>query len=221
MKLLLVDDHILFKEGLTSLLGAQVDLTIVGTATSVADAVVEARELKPDLVLMDFNLPDGTGLDATRAILAEQPDTHIVLLTVHDEDDRLFEAIRCGAKGYLLKSVPVKDLLDYLRGVVRGEAAITREMTSRVLAKFAELEPRQTLPEKPVSGLTAREREVLKELNKGATNQQIANRLYISERTVKNHVSRILSKLNLKNRYEAANYAHRYGLDQSSDVSFH
>lgn len=123
MKLLLVDDHILFKEGLTSLLNAQIDLTVAGTAASVAGAVVKARELRPDLVLMNFNLPDGTGLEATRAILAEQPDTPIVFLAAHDDDDRLFEAIRCGAKGFLLKSVPVMDLLFLLHSVAYEAAS--------------------------------------------------------------------------------------------------
>ncbi len=220
MKLLLVDDHILFREGLASLLDAQIGLTVAGTAASAAGAVIKARELQPDLILLNLNLPDGTGVEAAQAILAEQPDAHIVLLTVCDDDARLFEAIRCGAKGYFLKSAPVGELLAYLREAAQGETAVPSQMTGRSLAKFAGQEPRRPLAEKPGSRLTAQEREILKELNKGATNQQIASRLTISEKTVKRHVSKILRKMRLKNRYEAACHTYRYGLIKPSDVSF-
>ena len=147
MKLLLVDDHILFREGLTSLLDSQMDLTVVGAAKSVASAVVKVRELQPDLVLMGFNLPDGTGLDATRSILAERPDTHIVLLTVRDDDERLFEAIRCGAKRYLLKSSPAVEMLDYLRTVSCGETTISQKMTNRILPTVPAMKYGRTMPE--------------------------------------------------------------------------
>jgi len=216
MKILLVDDHVLFREGLASLLSAQPNLTIIGAAKSVHEAIKMARELKPDLILMDFSLPDGTGAEATQAILAEQPNIKIVFLTVHDDDERLFGAIRRGAKGYLLKNTPVDKLLTYLQGMERGEAAISPKMTSRVMEKFAELEPKQMTPQSESVDLTTRELQVLRQLDTGASNQEIADRLFISERTVKNHVSRILAKLNLKNRYEAANYARRKGITRSS-----
>ena len=126
MKILLVDDHVLFREGLTGLINSQPDLSVVGAADSVQEAIVKASALKPDIILMDFGLPDGTGLDATIAILDESPDTKIVFLTMHEDDDRLFKALRSGAKGYLLKNTSVNKLLSFIRGVQQGKAAITR-----------------------------------------------------------------------------------------------
>jgi NarL family two-component system response regulator LiaR len=212
MRVLLVDDHVLFREGIASLLGTQADLKVVGGAGNVREAIEQARELEPELVLMDFVLPDGTGVEATEAILADSPNTKIVFLTVFDDDKRLFAAIRSGAKGYLPKSVAVDDLLIYLRRVERGDAAITPDLTARILDKFAQLEPNGTLPHSAVADLTERERQVLGELATGATNQEIARRLVISEQTVKNHVSHILAKLKLKSRYEAADVARRFGI---------
>ncbi|MFQ5399830.1 MAG: response regulator [Anaerolineae bacterium] len=212
MRILLVDDHVLFREGIASLIIAQPNLEIAATAETVAEAVELAQEVKPDVILMDFTLPDGTGLDATRAILAEQPEINIVFLTVHDDDERLFAAIRSGARGYLLKNVTVTKLLDYLHGLERGEAAISRALTTRLMQRLAQLESMSSGNTYVCSGLTARELEILRELDSGATNREIADRLVISERTVKNHVSNILSKLNLRNRYQAANYARLHGL---------
>ncbi|MCP4423729.1 MAG: response regulator transcription factor [Chloroflexi bacterium] len=212
MKILLVDDHILFREGLASLLNSQPDLTVAGFAETVQDAVVKASQLQPDLILMDFGLSDGTGLDATRIILDKYPYMKIIFLTMHEDDEPLFEAIRCGAKGYLLKNVPVAKLLSYIRGVENGEAAISRSMTTRVLNQFSQTKPLRAPTLTTQNVLTAREIEILRELDTGATNRQIANRLVISERTVKNHVSNILSKLSLKNRREAANFARQHGL---------
>ena len=212
MRILLVDDHVLFRQGLVGLLNAQPGCEVVGEANSVREARLMAYQLRPDVVLMDFGLPDGTGLDATQAILAELPDINIVFLTVHEEDDRLFAAIRCGAKGYLLKNVPIAKLLSFLEGLERGEAAISRVMASRILDEFARLRPDGPTSPLPSSDLTTREMEVLNHLVTGATNFEIADRLVISENTVKNHVRNILAKLNLKNRREAANYARQQGL---------
>jgi DNA-binding NarL/FixJ family response regulator len=215
MRVLLVDDHVLFREGIASLLGTQADLNVVGGAGNVREAIEKARELEPELVLMDFVLPDGTGVEATEAILADSPHTKIVFLTVYDDDKRLFAAIRSGAKGYLPKSVAVDDLLIYLRRVGRGDAAITPDLTARILDKFAQLEPRGAVPHTAVADLTERERQVLGELATGATNQEIARRLVISEQTVKNHVSHILAKLKLRSRYEAADVARRIGIPRN------
>jgi two-component system NarL family response regulator len=216
MRILIVDDHVLFRDGLVSLLSAQPDFDVVGQAGTVCEAIQLADDLEPDLVLMDFGLPDGTGLDATQAILAERPETKIVFLTVHEQDDRLFAAIRSGAKGYLLKNVPVSKLVGYLRGVERGEPAISPDMTSHILAEFARLDPVPDPGPAELGELTQREVEVLRELARGATNLEIARRLCVSENTVKNHVRSILAKLNLQNRHEAASFAHRYGVAQSS-----
>ena len=212
MKVLIVDDHILFREGLVSLLDSQPDITVIGEAGCVQEAIAIARELEPDLILMDFGLPDGTGLDATQAILAERPDSKIVFLTVHEQDDRLFAAIRSGAKGYLLKNVPVSKLLDYLRGVERGEAAISPAMTNQILEEFARGGAARDPGPDELGELTSRELEVLRELATGASNQEIAERLVISENTVKVHVRNVLAKLDLRNRREAASYARRHGL---------
>jgi len=210
MRILLVDDHVLFRQGLVTLLEAQPDFTVVGQVGSVQEAVEAATGIETDLILMDFSLPDGTGLDATQKILARRPDAKIVFLTVHEEDDRLFAALRCGAKGYLLKNVPISKLLTFLRGVEYGEAAISRKMASRILDEFARMEPaaqRAPAPKTPGNDLTTRELEVLEELTTGASNREIADRLVIAENTVKNHMRNILNKLNLKNRREAAHFA--------------
>lgn len=212
MKILLVDDHVLFREGLRSLLDAQPDFEVVGEASTVQETIEAAHKLQPDLVLMDFGLPDGTGLEATQAILADRPETNIVFLTVHEDDHRLFAAIRGGAKGYLLKNVPVGQLLAMLRGVERGEAALLPEMTSRILVEFSRLKPTPELERNGVGELTSRELEVLQQLATGATNREIADRLIIAENTVKNHVRSILTKLNLRNRREAASFAHNHHL---------
>ena len=202
MRILLVEDHILFQESLGRLLDAQPDISIVGGATSVLEAVVKARQLKPDVILMDFTLPDGTGVEATQAILTEHPTIKIIFLTIHEEDEKIFDAIRHGAVGYLPKNVTSSHLLAYLRGLERGEVAIQPEFTARILKEFAHLPPREDVTAEAASRLTARQREILRELKTGATNRQIAARLVISEQTVKNHVSRVLKKLNIKSRHE-------------------
>ena len=211
-RLLLVDDHTLFREGIANLLAGQPDFTVIGAAGSVQQAIVMARDLQPDLVLMDFTLPDGTGLEATYAILGERPETKIVFLTVHEEDERLFAAIRSGAKGYMLKNVPVARLLERLRGLERNEAAIGPDMTSRVLEEFSRTRPGHQAGHSALAQLTPRETDVLRTLARGATNRDIAEHLFITENTVKNHVGNILSKLNLPNRREAARFACQYGL---------
>ena len=202
MRILLVEDHILFQESLGRLLDGQPDITVVGGATTVLDAVYKARQLKPDVILMDFTLPDGTGVDATKKILSEQPATKIIFLTIHEEDEKIFDAVRHGALGYLPKNVTSASLLGYLRGLERGEVAIQPEFTARILREFAHLSPREDMIEEAAAKLTARQREILRELKTGASNRQIAAKLVISEQTVKNHVSRVLKKLNIKSRHE-------------------
>ncbi|MCL7452913.1 MAG: response regulator transcription factor [Anaerolineae bacterium] len=204
MRILLVDDHVLFREGVESLLAAQPDLDVIGEAGSVAEAIALARQFQPELILMDFVLPDGTGLDATTAILADLPQVQIVFLTFHDDDERLFAALRAGAKGYLLKNVSSAELLAKLRGVRDGQAALTPDKVTRVLDEFARQAPAPAQPEAVTEELTPREREVLAELATGASNHEIAVRLVISVSTVKKHVTSILDKLNVPNRREAA-----------------
>ena len=216
MRILIVDDHILFREGLTSLLRSQNDMDVVGECGSVHEAVDMASQVRPDVVLMDFSLPDGTGLEATRAILIQLPQTQIIFLTVHDNDERMISAMRAGAKGYLLKNLSVNKLLASLRALERGEAAISRVMMARVLQEFSQPSPPPVTDPSPLVGLTSREIEVLQELADGITNQEIATRLFISENTVKNHIHNILEKLGLHNRREAIDFARKHGLFLSS-----
>lgn len=218
MKILLVDDHVLFREGLASLLDIQPDMTVLGEAASAQEAIVKARELKPDTILMDISMPGGTGLDAAKQILAEQPEINIVFLTVHEDDERLFEAIKNGGKGYLLKNMRTSELLEMLRGLERGEAAISRQMAARILTEFARMKTHLGATEVLDEDvrLTNREIEILKLAAADASNKDIARQLVVSESTVKNHMRNILSKLHLKNRREAIALARRRGWIDSS-----
>jgi two-component system response regulator NreC len=204
MEILLVDDHVLFREGVQSLLSAQPDMDVIGEAGSVAEAITLARQLRPELILMDFVMPDGTGLDATRAILADLPQTKVVFLTFHDDDQRLFAALRSGAKGYLLKNVSSADLVAFLHGVGDGQTALTPDKVTRLMDEFARQPAPRTESQALNAALTPREREVLAELATGATNHEIGERLVISVSTVKKHVTSILAKLDVPNRREAA-----------------
>ena len=210
MKILLVDDHILFREGLVSLFKTRPGFNVVGEAGSVSQAIEKADQLKPDLILMDFTLPDGTGLEATRAILAKQPNCKIVFLTVHVAEEKLFAAVRLGAKGYMLKDVPISKLLASLDALDRGEPAMSRVMAGHIIEAFSRIENPQMMRAEALDKLTLREYEILKVLSDGATNQEIAHRLFISENTVKHHIHSILSKLELNDRREAANLVKKY-----------
>ena len=201
-RLLLVDDHALFREGLIALLSYQDDFTVVGEAGDAASALAQARALKPDLVLMDIDLPDEDGVSATRRLSLELPAVTVVMLTVHDDSQTLFEAIKAGAQGYLVKNVRSRELLEQLRGLVRGEAAISRRMAARILEEIRG----QTEPFGPEEELTARELEVLELVAVRLSNAEIAERLVVSEHTVKNHMKSILAKLHLRNRHQAAAY---------------
>lgn len=202
MRILLVEDHLLIQQALAHMLGSQPDITVVGGARSVQDAVTLARQHKPDCILMDFSLPDGTGLDAAQAILAEQPGIKIIFLTIHEDEDKIFDAIRHGAQGYLPKHITSAQLVEYLRALKRGEYAIEPQYTKRIIDAFVHSNPSKAASQADNSNLTARERQILQELKTGATNREIADRLVISEQTVKNHVSQILKKLNVKSRHE-------------------
>ena len=209
MKIIIVDDHILFREGLAAIIRSESDFEIIGQAGSVQEAIELVRALKPDMVLMDFGLPDGTGADATRAILAEHPDCKVVFLTMSEEEEDLFAAIRSGAKGYLLKNMRPSKLVSSLKSVERGESALSRTMTLRLMEELARS---KAVPRAAEPTLTRRELEVLRELAAGLSNQEIAERLFISENTVKYHVHSILDKLSLSDRRDAALYAREHGL---------
>jgi DNA-binding NarL/FixJ family response regulator len=215
MRLLLVDDHALFREGLVSLISPQSDLKVVAQASSASEAIRLAREQKPDLILMDISLPDGTGVDAARAILADDPAIKIMFLTVYEDDEQLFAAVRAGAVGYAFKSMRATELLKSIRGIARGEAAISRPIARRILQEFsktAAAEPAARPAADPAADLTGREMEIVRELAQGASNREIAAKLVISENTVKNHVRNVLAKLHLNSRHEVADYARTRGL---------
>jgi DNA-binding NarL/FixJ family response regulator len=210
-KILIIDDQILFREGLMSLFRSTPDFDMVGCAGSVFEGSELAAVHKPDIILMDFSLPDGTGLDATRAILARLPDCKIVFLTVYAADENLFAALRLGAKGYMLKNVSSTDLLSSLRALDRGEMAVSRKMMSTVLNEFSHVPWPGSGAENLLTKLSPREMEILREIEAGATNLEIAEHMFLSVNTVKHHIRNILSKLNLKNRRQAASLAHQLG----------
>ncbi len=212
MRLLLVDDHALFREGLVSLLNPQPDMKVIGQAESAKEAIAMARELKPDLILMDISMPDSSGIDAARVILAERPATRIMFLTVHLDDEQLFAAVRVGAVGYAFKNVRAGELLQSIRGIARGEAAISRPLAKRILDEFSRISPTRASEASESGGLTTREIEIVHELALGASNREIAKKLMISENTVKNHVRNVLAKLRLRSRHEVAGYARDHGL---------
>ena len=213
MKILVVDDHVIFREELVGLLQAQPDIDVVGEAGTVRQAISLAKELDVDVILLDFSLPDGTGLDVERAVLAEKPGTRIIFLTVHDDHNRLFAALRSGASGYLLKNLPAGKLIASLRGMEKGEAPISRKMTNLLVQEFSRLEPPKDPDHSIISRLTLREIEILQEVAAGSINKEIADRLSLSETTVKNHMHRIFDKLGLQNRREAAIFARNHGLN--------
>lgn len=219
MKVLLVDDHTLFRSGIASLLSQQDDFEVVGEAANGFEAVELSKQLMPDIILMDINMPECDGLEATRLIKQELPYAKIVILTVSEEDQTLFEAIKAGAQGYLLKKIEVEELLELLRGVSRGEAPISKATATKILGEFAR-DREQPAPIKNLGEtLTPREKEVLEHLTRGLTNKELANALYISENTVKNHLRNILEKLHLSNRVQAVAYALREGLVSPPDAA--
>jgi len=208
MRVLLADDHALFRDGVRSLLAAR-GVEVVGEAGDGQEALEATLRLRPDVVLMDITMPRMDGLEATRLIKARLPQTKIVMLTVSDEDRVLFEAIKSGAQGYLLKNLQASEFFDLLAGIERGEAPISRGLAGRILEEFARRRAPSASGE--AEELTDREREVLQAVSGGASNREIAASLHISENTVKFHMKNILDKLHLRNRAEVVAYAARRG----------
>ena len=212
IRVLLVDDHDLFREGLAGIISAQPDMQVTGEANDGLEAFVKAQELKPDLILMDVQMPGLDGLEAARQIKQILPETIVVMLTVRDDDEKLFEALKNGAQGYLLKDIRSQSMLEMLRGAVRGEAALSPNMAGRVLSEFRRLS-KGGLPEKEDDGgLTEREQQVLLQASKGATDKEIAAALNISLNTVKTHMRNILAKLHVRTRREATRAAQAKGI---------
>lgn len=212
IRILLVDDHTLFRKGLVSLLSTQKDFVVVGEASNGHEAMDKAKEYMPDIILMDIWMPKCNGLDATKRIKEEMPYVKIVMLTVSDDDYTLFEAIKAGAQGYLLKNLEPQELFELIRGVIRGEAPISRSLAAKILDEFAKSSKRGDNLNKVSPGLTPREKDVLQLLVEGASNKDIAKKLKITENTVKNHLRNIMEKLHLQNRVQLAVYALRKGI---------
>ena len=210
IKLILIDDHVLFREGLASIIRSEPDIEIAGLAGTVREAVEMAGKIKPDIILMDFMLPDGTGADATHLILKADPNCKIIFLTMSEEDENLFAAIRSGAKGYLLKDMHPSKLVTAIRSVYQGESALSRSMTLRLMKELSQTKNSEHFETSPT--LTRRELDVLRAIATGKTNQEIGDELFLAENTVKYHVHSILDKLQLNNRREAATYAKEHGL---------
>ena len=212
LRILLVDDHVLFRKGLTALLGCRPDIQIVGEARDGLEAIDAAREFLPDVILMDVNMPRCDGLEATRRIKREMPHVKIVILTVSDDDQHLFEAIKSGAQGYLLKDLEPFQLYALLESISRGEAPLSGAIAAKILKEFSRPSGAASQVAEVIDELTPRETQILQLVAEGKSNKDIADELVISENTVKIHIRNILEKLHLKNRIQAAVYAVSQGL---------
>ena len=207
MKVLLVDDHPLFLDGLQDLLVSH-GIEVLGTAHDGREAIEKARSLRPEIILMDIRMPHVDGLAGLRQIKTELPAVKVVMLTTSSEDNDLFEAIRSGACGYLLKTQPAEELLGFMREIEQGEVALSPGLAGRILQEFA----RQSESVKPPRSLSPREQEVLTLVAQGMKYKEVAAKLFVSERTIKFHMGEIIERLHLKNRAQAVEYARRTGL---------
>lgn len=212
VRLMVVDDHRLFRDGLVSLMKSFEDVELVAEASGGPEAVEKARAELPDVILMDMSMPGMSGVDACKQILAFAPETSICMLTVSEQDDDLFAAIRAGARGYLLKDTELSSLHDALRVLADGGTSITPVLATRLLQEFAKASPPPRAAGPGLDQLTSREREILEYVAAGWRNQEIADHLFIAVNTVKVHLRNILEKLDLRNRQQAAAFAAQEGL---------
>lgn len=213
ISILIVDDHAIVREGLSGLIEAESDMRVAGEAANGIEGVRKANLLKPDVILMDLVMPEKDGIQAIQEIKNENPDARILVLTSFAEDDKVFPAIKAGASGYLLKDTLPSELLVAIRAVYKGAASLHPSIAMRVLREI-QLQPKKSSPSKgsDIVALTERETEVLILIAQGYSNQEIAEKLVLSERTVHSHVNRILTKLHLASRTQAALYALRRGI---------
>jgi DNA-binding NarL/FixJ family response regulator len=210
IRVLIADDQALFRRGLYVVLGTEDHIEVVAEAENGQEAIAKVEELAPDVVLMDVRMPRISGIEAARQIRDISPTTKILMLTVSDDEDDLYEAIKAGANGYLLKEISVEEVAEAIRAVVQGQSLISPSMASKLLNEFNALAKKaEERQQYPAPTLTSRELEVLKFVARGMSNRDIADSLFISENTVKNHVRNILEKLHLHNRMEAVIYAVR------------
>lgn len=209
IRVLVVDDHAVVREGLRTFLDMLPDIELAGEAASGREALEAVEKKRPDIVLMDLVMPEMDGIETTRRIRAGHPEVRVIVLTSFAEEDKIFPAIRAGAMAYLLKDVTPGELADTIRAVARGEPRLHPDITRKVLSGIAGGEPGQTA----IEALTEREVEVLRCLARGLANKEIASELFISDKTVKTHISNILAKLNLADRTQAAVYAVKHGYE--------
>ncbi len=215
IRTLIVDDHTLFRRGIASVLENQPGLKVIGEAVDGLDAIKKAKELSPDVILMDLNMPRCSGLEATQALQADQPQINILVLTVSDNESDLFTAMKFGARGYILKNAEPDELRHAIFHIAQGGVIVSQLMATKLLTDFQELEGSVTTMESPQqekAAISPREGEVLQLVAKGATNKEIGDALFISENTVKTHLQNIMEKLHLANRSQAAAYAVQKGL---------
>jgi DNA-binding NarL/FixJ family response regulator len=212
ISILLADDQALFREALRTLISLQPDLEVVGEAANGEEALKMARALQPSVVLMDLQMPVLDGVAATRRLQVEQPGCRVIALTTFDDDEYVFDCLRAGAVGYLLKDAPSGELFAAIRAAARGESFLQPSVTTRVIAEFARLSDHPTMSSVLIEPLSEREVEVLRLISSGSSNREIADKLFITEGTVKNHVTNILSKLNVRDRTQAALKARELGV---------
>jgi two-component system NarL family response regulator len=210
LRVLIVDDHALFRRGLQMVLKQEPDIDVVGEAEDGQEAVAKAQESMPDIILMDVRMPKHSGIEATRQIKELLPHVKILMLTISDEEADLYDAIKAGASGYLLKEISIEEVADAIRSVWAGQSRLSPSMAAKLLTEFAAMSKRaDERPQFPAPRLTEREMEVLGLVAQGLNNRDIAKELFISENTVKNHIRNILEKLHLHSRMEAVVYAVR------------
>ena len=210
LRVLIVDDHEVVREGLRSILNRREGINVVGEAGTVGTAVEEASRLRPDVVIMDVRLPDGSGVEACREIRQENPDTKVIMLTSYADDEAVFASILAGAAGYLLKQTRGHALAEAIEAVAQGGSLLDPAVTHKVLERVRSLGGRR--PDDSLASLSDQEQKILLLIAEGKTNKEIAEEIFLSDKTVKNYVSSILSKLNLRRRAEAAAFIARKGL---------
>ena len=217
LRIMLVDDHALFRQGLKSLLDARPDLEVVASAANGNEAIALARECKPDVILIDIEMPDCDGIEATRQIKQELPEVKIVALTVVDDDETVFEMIKSGAQGYLLKDLEAQQLFEMLEGLRRGNPPLSGQIAAKIIEELTSPASTAEADTPEVEPLTERELDVLRLLVDGLSNKEIAQALTVTENTVKTHLTNILAKLHVRNRIQAAVYAATHGLVDPPD----
>jgi len=225
VRIIVADDHQVVRTGFAALLDTQADFTVLGTASDGAEAVQMSLELRPDVVLMDVRMPGTDGIEATRQLIGGEDSPRVIILTTFDLDEYVYDALRAGASGFLLKDVTAERLFDAVRVVAAGEALLAPAITRRLISEFARLRPQaSSQPESPaatIGELTPREAQVLRLLAEGLSNPEIAGRLVVTEETVKTHVSRVLHKLGLRDRTQAVVLAYESGLVTPGSLGRH